>query len=166
MILGMSVHAFTVLHTFISLIAIAFGAVVAVGLIAGRRMSAFTGAFLSTTALTSITGFLFPGKLDPARIVGLLSLLVLALAIYAYYVRELAHGWRATYVSSALVALYLNCFVAVIQAFQKIPFLHVMAPNGNEAPFAITQLALLALFITLGFVSVRRFHPPVQIVVA
>jgi len=166
MILGMSIHAFTVLHTLISLIAIGFGVVVAVGLVTGRRMDAFTGAFLFTTALTSITGFLFPGKIDPARIVGIISLLVLALAIYAWYFRELAHGWRATYVSAALVAFYLNCFVAVTQTFQKIPFFHALAPKGNEPPFAIAQLALLVVFIVLGFLAVRRFPPPVQIVVA
>ena len=158
MILGMSLATFTLLHVVISLVGIASGLIVVYGFIAGKRLDIWTAVFLLTTVLTSATGFLFPFKhLLPSHIVGILSLLVLAVAIVARYPRHLEGGWRRTYVVCAMVALYLNCFVLVVQCFLKVAALHALAPNGNEPPFLIAQIALLAIFVLLTIVSARRF---------
>jgi len=158
MILGMSLSTFTFLHVVISLVGIASGLIVVYGFIAGKRLDIWTALFLLTTVLTSATGFLFPFKhLLPSHIVGGLSLLVLAVAIVARYSRHLEGGWRRIYVVCAMVALYLNCFVLVVQCFLKVPALHALAPNGNEPPFLIAQLALLAVFVLLTIVAARRF---------
>ncbi|HEY0342902.1 MAG TPA: hypothetical protein VGC34_19015 [Steroidobacteraceae bacterium] len=163
MIIGMSTATFTLLHVIISLIGIFTGLVVAAGLWTGTRLNSWTGIFLLTTVLTSVTGFMFPVPgLDPARVVGSISLVVLAIAILGYYVYHLAGAWRWIYVTTALVSLYLNCFVAVVQSFQKIPALHALAPKGNEPPFVAAQVTLMLAFIVIGIVSVRRFHPTAQ----
>ena len=160
MILGMSIGTFTLLHVIISLVGIATGLVVAAGLCNGKRLNGWTGVFLVTTVLTSATGFLFPGTgFDPARVVGVISLVVLAVAILAFYTYHVAGAWRWIYVTTALIALYLNCFVAVVQSFQKIPALHALAPKGTEAPFVAAQATLMLAFIIVGIVSVKRFHP-------
>jgi len=118
------------------------------------------GLFLLTTVLTDVTGFMFPvAGLDPARIVGIISLVALAIAILAFYAYHVAGAWRWIYVTTAVFSLYLNCFVAVVQSFQKIPALHALAPKGNEPPFGVAQGALLLVFIVIGVVSLRRFHP-------
>lgn len=161
MILGMSVALFTQLHVIISLIGIAAGVIVAFGLVTNRRFSQWTALFLVTTILTSVTGFLFHSKaIGPPHVVGAISLVVLAVATYARYARHLTGAWRGACVVTALLALYLNAFVGVVQAFQKLPALHQLAPNGSEPPFAIAQLVLLAAFVLLGYRSLRRFHPP------
>ncbi len=160
MIFGMSVAAFTALHTAISLVAIAAGLALLPALLGSRRAGGLTGFFLATTILTSVTGFMFPLKaIGPPHVVGAISLVVLALALVALYGRKLAGGWRTAYVVSALVALYLNCFVAVVQAFQKIPALNALAPKGTEPPFAAAQGALLIVFVVLGFLAVKRYRP-------
>jgi hypothetical protein len=151
------VTTYTLIHVVLSLVGIASGLVVVLGLIAGKRLRLSNALFLGTTAATSITGYGFPfDHLLPSHIVGAVSLIVLALAIYAYYVRHLAGRWRVTYVISAVAALYFNCFVLVVQAFLKVPALNALAPTQSEPPFAIAQLAVLALFIVLGFLAVRR----------
>jgi len=167
MILGMSTGAFTLLHVAISLIAIACGVVVTIGLWRAQRVPLWTAAFLVTTVATSVTGFLFHSKsFGPPHVVGVISLLILALALVALYGYRLTGAWRWIYVAGALAAFYLNVFVAVVQAFQKLPFLNALAPKGSEPPFAITQLLVLAGFIALGVIAARRFHPgepaPVQ----
>jgi hypothetical protein len=159
MIIGLSTATFTLLHVIISLIGIFTGLVVAAGLWSGKRLDSWAGVFLLTTVLTDITGFMFPGALDPARIVGIISLVALAIAILAFYAYHVAGAWRWIYVSTALFSLYLNCFVAVVQSFQKIPALHALAPKGNEPPFAVAQGALLLVFVVIGVVCLRRFHP-------
>lgn len=156
MIIGMSVATFTLLHVIISLVGIATGLVVAAGLLKGKRLDSWTGVFLLTTVLTSVTGFMFPGTgLDPARVVGVISLVVLAIAILAFYAYHLAGAWRWIYVTTALIALYLNCFVAVVQSFQKIPALHTLAPQGSEPPFVAAQATLMLAFIIVGVVTLR-----------
>jgi hypothetical protein len=160
MILGLSVGAFTLLHVFISLVAIASGVLVLIGMLGAQRMSLMTGVVLVTTILTSATGFLFRSKaIGPPHIVGVISLVVLAVALLALYGRKLAGAWRATYVICALVALWFNVFVLIVQAFQKVAFLNALAPKGSEPPFLVAQLAMLVLFIILGWQAVRRFHP-------
>jgi hypothetical protein len=168
MILGMSLATFTQFHVIISLIAIISGIVVALGMLGARLMPGMTSLFLITTVATSVTGFMFEtpadaprviGSLDPAKIIGLISLIVLALGILALYVYKLAGAWRGTYVVSAMIALYFNCFVLVVQSFQKIAFFHALAPTQKEPPFAVAQGVLLILFIGLGIAAFKKFRP-------
>jgi uncharacterized membrane protein SirB2 len=157
---GLPTHLFLQIHVALSLIGIVAGLVVLYGLLAGRAFGGWTALFLLTTILTNVTGFpLPPFGLDPPRMVGILSLILLAIAVGAYYVFHLSGAWRWVYVVTAMVALYLNCFVAVIQSFAKIPSLHALAPTQSEPPFLTAQIVLLILFIVLGFLSVRKFHP-------
>ena len=160
MILGMSLSTFTTLHVIISLIGIVTGLVVLLGMLGGRQLGSWTAIFLATTVLTSATGFLFPfNKLLPSHVVGIISLAVLAIALLALYGLHLAGAWRWIYVAAAVLALYLNVFVGVVQAFQKLAFLQPFAPTQSEPPFLVAQLVVLAIFLALGFLGVRRFHP-------
>jgi len=160
MILGMSVAAFTLFHVALSLIGIAAGFLVVGGLFSSNRLPALTAIFLFTTIATSVTGFLFHSvAIGPPHIVGAISLVVLTFTVLALYVFRLAGRWRAVYVSTAIVALYLNTFVGVVQAFQKIPALNVLAPKGNEPPFAIAQGLVFVTFVVIGVLAVKKFHP-------
>lgn len=161
MTLGLSLPAFTALHVAISLIAIAAGLVAFYGMATGRRLDIWTAIFLAATVLTSVTGFMFPGvKVGPAFIFGVISLVVLAAAIAGRYVYHLAGAWRLTYVIGALVALYLNVVVLIVQSFQKLPVLNALAPTQSSEPaFLGTQLAVLAAFLVCGALAARRFHP-------
>jgi hypothetical protein len=159
MILGMSLATFTSLHTALSLIGIVSGLVVVYGMLSGKAVEKWTNLFLLTTVLTSATGFLFPVEhILPSHIVGTISLVVLAGALLARYAFHLAGGWRKTFVFTAMIALYLNCFVLVVQLFLKVPSLHAMAPKGQEPPFLISQLVLLALFIGLTIKAAKGFR--------
>ena len=160
MILGMSTSAFTLFHVVVSLIGIVTGIIVAVAMLGSKTTNGWTAIFLATTALTSITGFLFPSdKVLPSHIVGAVSLVVLIIAIVALYGYRLARSWRWIYVVSALVALYLNVFVLVAQAFLKVAILHALAPTQSDPGFIIAQLIVLAVFVVLGIRAVRHFHP-------
>lgn len=155
----MILHIYTIFHTVLSLVGIATGFVVLFGLLARKRLDGWTKWFLITTAATTVTGFFFPFHgLTPAINLGILSTIVLAVAIYARYAKHLAGAWRWIYVVSALVALYFNVFVLIVQSFQKIPALHAMAPAQTEPPFAITQLVALVLFVILIVIGVIRFR--------
>lgn len=159
MVLGMSLSTFTLLHVIISLAGIGSGFIVVFGLLNSKRLDGWTAIFLTTTVLTSVTGFLFPfEKLLPSHILGTLSLIVLAIAIFARYGRHMVGAWRGTYVVTAAIALYFNCFVAVVQAFAKIPALHALAPTQKEPPFAIAQLVVLAIFVWITWRATKRFH--------
>jgi len=159
MILGMTTSAFTFVHVLLSLVGIGSGLVVVSGLLAGKRLAGWTALFLVTTVATSVTGFLFPfHELLPSHKVGILSLIVLAVAILARYAFRLAGTWRLIYVIGTVVALYLNVFVAVFQAFLKIPALKALAPTQKEPPFLAAQLAVLLIFAVLAIFSVKRFH--------
>jgi hypothetical protein len=160
MILGLSVPAFTTLHVIISLIGILAGLVALFAMIANKWLNAVTGLFLATTVLTSVTGFFFHSKaIGPPHVVGVISLIVLAAALYALYGRKLEGVWRPTYLITATLALYLNCFVGVVQAFQKIGPLNALAPKGSEPPFLAAQGLTLLIFAGLGYLAVRRYHP-------
>jgi|SRR5271165_882236 len=160
MTLGLSLSAFTLLHVIISLAGLGSGFVVVWGFFNDKRLDGWTAIFLTTTVLTSVTGFMFPFEgFKPSYVLASLSLVVLAIAIYARYSRHMAGSWRGTYVITAAVALYFNCFVAVVQAFAKIPALHELAPKGSEPPFLIAQLVVLAIFIWLTYRAARRFQP-------
>lgn len=152
------------LHVGVSLIGIVTGLVVLYGLLSGRASPGWTAVFLATTILTSVSGFpLPPFGFDPPRVVGTLSLVLLALAVAGFYVFRLSGIWRTVYVITATAALYLNCFVAVVQSFQKLGPLHALAPTQSEPPFLVAQVVVLAFFVICGFLSVRRFHPVAQL---
>jgi hypothetical protein len=160
MVLGMSLETFTLLHVIISLIGITTGLVIAYGFLTNKRMDGLTHLFLETTALTSITGFMFPfHEVTPGIILGVISVAVLIPTYFARYAFKLAGSWRWIYVAGAVAALYFNVFVLIVQSFAKIPALHALAPTQKEPPFAITQGIMLAGFLVLGVLSVRRFHP-------
>lgn len=157
MSLGLSV--LTAIHVLISLIGIAAGFVVMFGWLTGRRLDGWTTAFLSTTILTSVTGFFFPyHHFLPSHALGIITLVVSPIACYALYSRRLAGGWRHTYVITASIALYLNVFVLVAQLFMKVPALKALAPTGKEGPFKAAQLAVLILFVVLTTFSAIRFR--------
>jgi hypothetical protein len=164
MILGMSTSAFTWVHVVLSLTGIFSGVIVLFAMIGAKRLNGWTALFLATTVLTSVTGFFFPrDHVLPSHIVGVLSLVVLLVTILALYAYRLADSWRWIYVVGAVAALYFNVFVGVVQAFQKLAFLQPLAPTQSEPPFLITQLLVLTLFIVLGIVAVRSFHPETRV---
>lgn len=153
---------FTLAHVALSLVGLFAGAVVVAGFLSARRLDGWTATFLATTVATSVTGFGFPvDHLLPSHVVGLISLVVLAAALFARYARNLAGAWRWIYVVTATVALYLNTFVAIVQAFLKIPVLTAIAPTQSEPPFLIAQTAALIVFVVLGIAAAAKFRPDV-----
>jgi hypothetical protein len=159
MILGMS-SSFTFIHVALSLVGIASGFVVVAGMLESRRLDAWTLVFLGTTVATSVTGFGFArDRVLPSHVVGVISLVFLALATLALYVFALRGRWRGIYVVSAVVALYLNVFVLIVQAFEKVPALRALAPTQSDPPFAIVQGLALLVLAAIGVAAVRRFHP-------
>jgi len=151
--------AFTAFHVLLSLVGIAGGFVAVFGLIGGRWLGLWMSVFLWTTISTSVTGFMFPFKgITPGIVLGIISLVVLAISLVALYSRKLAGGWRTTFVISAVMALYFNFFVLIAQSFGKIPALHALAPTESEGPFKVAQLTALILFVVLGFLATRNFR--------
>jgi hypothetical protein len=160
MMLGMSLSTFTLVHVVISLVGIGSGLIVVYGFLTGKRLDGMTALFLATTALTSITGFMFPFEhLLPSHKVGMLSLVILAVAIPARYVFHMAGHWRWIYVVGAVLALYFNVFVLVAQSFMKVSALKAMAPTQTEPPFVVVQVTVLVIFLGLGFFAVRKPLP-------
>jgi len=163
MIIGLSIENFTILHVIISLVAIVSGLVVLGGMLRASRLPGWTALFLVTTILTSVTGFMFPiNGLTPGIVIGLLSIVILAVALMALYLKHLSGAWRWIYVTTALVALYFNVFVLIVQSFQKVPALQKLAPTQSEPPFQIAQGVVLLAFLILGTMAVRRFRPVPQ----
>jgi hypothetical protein len=160
MILGMSLSSFTFVHTALSLVGIFAGLIVLFGLFSSKRLEGWTAVFLFTTVLTSVTGFFFPvDRILPSHVVGVISLVVLAVTLAALYLYRLAGRWRGLYVATAVFALYLNVFVGVVQAFGKVPFLKALAPTQKDLPFIVAQGVVLLIFVYLGIKAVRFFHP-------
>jgi hypothetical protein len=165
MILGMSLSTFVTVHVIISLVGIVAGFIVMFGMLGSNRMPGLTAIFLLLTILTSATGFLIPPlvseKLLPSHMIGVLSLILLAIACYALYGQKLSGSWRWIFVVTALLAQYFNVFVLVIQSFLKIGPLHALAPSvpPSEPPFAIAQGIVLVFFIIVIIGAIRRFHP-------
>jgi hypothetical protein len=160
MILGLSTPTFTLVHVVLSLIGIVSGAIVVVGMVGAKRLEGWTALFLVTTVATSVTGFFFhSANFGAPHVVGVVSLVVLAIVVLALYASGLAGPWRWLYVAGAVLALYLNVFVGVVQAFQKLPFLQPLAPTQSEPPFLVAQLVVMAVFVVLGIVAVKRFRP-------
>jgi hypothetical protein len=153
------ITTFTLIHVVLSLVGIFAGLVVAGGFVAGKRLDGWTGVFLVSTVLTNATGFGFPFvSLLPSHIVGVLSLIVLAVVIAARYWKHLAGRWHGVFVVGAVLALYLNVFVLLAQLFLRLPALIVAAPTQKEPPFLVTQLIVLALFIWLGQAARRGYR--------
>lgn len=158
MIFGMTY--FTFFHVLLSLIGIASGLIVALGLLASRRLDGLTAVFLITTVLTSITGFLFPiHGITPGIVIGILSLIALAIAIFARYSKKMAGAWRGTYVVTAMIALWFNVFVLIVQLFEKVPALHAIDPTHSGPPFKVTQVVVLLVFVFLTIAAAIKFHP-------
>lgn len=154
--MGLSTSTFTTVHVVFGLLVIFSGSIVVRGMIEAKRREGWTTFFLLMTGATSFTGFIFhASSFGPPQVIGVISLVTLAVAILARYGYHLEGAWRWTYVASAVLALYLNVFVGVVQAFQKVPFL---APPQSE-PFLITQIIVLVIFVALGGVAMVRFHP-------
>jgi hypothetical protein len=159
MVLGMSLRTYTQIHVAISLIGIGSGLIVVFGMFGGKLLRGWNALFLLTTILTSVTGFGFPVEhLLPSHIVGIISLVVLAIALVALYVFHLAGGWHRTYAICAVVALYFNVFVLVVQRFLKVPALHALAPEGKEPPFLVAQLIVMAILIGLGVGAAKKYR--------
>lgn len=160
MIIGLSIHTFTIVHVLITLIAIVSGLVVVFGMLGAHRWSLWTSLFLVTTILTSVTGFMFPiHGFTPALGTGAVSIVVLAVAVFALYLRDLAGAWRWTYVAAAVLALYLNVLVLIVQSFQKISLLHALSPTQSEPPFLIAQVGALVAFVAIGIAAIAKFRP-------
>jgi len=162
MMLGLSLSSFAIIHVIISLVAIASGLVVMFGLLGSRRMPASTTIFLVFSILTSATGFMFPAtRLLTSHIIGMVSLVLLAAACIALYAMRLRGPWRAVYVLTALISLYLNVFVLLVQGFLKIPLLHdlVLGNPPNGPAFAIIQGLVLMFFVVAIVGAWWRFKP-------
>ena len=159
MIIGLSIATFTLVRVAITLIAILSGLIVLFGLLRSRRLDGLTDIFLIFTVLTDVTGFMFPfHSLTPAFNLGIISSVVLIPTLIARYAFGMTGWWRGIYVIGAALSLYFNCFVLVVQAFQKVPVLHALTPKGNEPPFAIAQGLILLFFMVVGFLAYRRFR--------
>jgi hypothetical protein len=158
--MGMSLTTFTILHVLISLIGIVAGPVAMIGWLNSDPSRIPTAIFLATTILTSVTGFLFTfTKLLPSHIVGIISLVMLAIATLALYGRRLSGIWRPIFAVTAMLSLYLNVFVLIVQAFLKIPPLKVLAPTQTEPAFLVAQGSAFLLFIVLAILTTVRFRP-------
>jgi hypothetical protein len=147
----MILNVLTVVHVVLSLAGIGSGVVAIYALLKAKTSGRWTQAFLATTAATSISGFLFPFHgVTPAQILGVLSLVVLIIASLSVYRHHLQGAWRRTFAITAVIALYFNVFVLVVQLFRKVPALEAMAPTQSEPPFQISQLAVLLVFAAIG----------------
>jgi len=158
--LGMNLTTFTLLHVLISLVGIVAGLIAMIGWLKSDPSRIPTAIFLAATILTSVTGFLFPfTKLLPSHIVGIISLVMLAFAAFALYVRRVSGFWRPIYTITAVLSLYLNVFVLLVQAFLKIPLLKAWAPTGTEPAFLVAQGTIFLLFLALAILTTVRFRP-------
>jgi hypothetical protein len=152
--------AFTLFHTALSLIQLVSGIIVVFALMGSRDGGPWMPTYLVSGIATSVTGFMFPvSAFLPSHAFGILSLVLFAIILLARYKLHLAGAWRWIFTASLVLTVYLDAFVAVVQAFLKIPSLHALAPNGSEPPFAIAQGILLVLFIAFGIIASRSYHP-------
>jgi hypothetical protein len=156
----MILQIYTILHVLISLVAIFAGFVVAFGMLSDKRLDGWTKWFLIAAIATTLTGFLFPFHgVTPATVLGIITVPALAITIYARYSRRLAGAWRWIYIVGAVMSLYFNLLVLVVQAFEKVPALHGIAPTQTESPCKVTQLVVLIVSSLMAIVAVVRFRP-------
>jgi hypothetical protein len=157
--------AFTLFHTALSLVQLVSGIIVVIGLVASRVSAPWFWIYLVSAIATSATGFGFPvDKFLPSHAFGIISLVLLLLVILARYTFHLAGAWRWIYAVGLVITVYLDAFVAIVQAFLKIPSLHALAPNGSEPPFAIAQGILFVIFVVLAIAAAKRFRPETTVV--
>jgi len=167
----MLLKIFTDAHVLISLVGIFSGFVVLYGFMTANHFDGWTSLFLWTTVLTSVTGFLFPiHGFTPALGVVIVSMVVLAIALFALYGRHLTGAWRWIYVVTALTALWFNVFVLIVQSFEKVLLLNPAAPQfGPPFPepvnshFAIAQAAALAVIVVFGLIAAFKFRPGLRL---
>jgi hypothetical protein len=154
------IAALTLFHVIVSLIAIAAGIVLAHGLITRKRYDRWTLIFMVTTAVTVLTGFVFPyNGFTPGIGVGIICVLIFIPTALARYRFAMAGIWRPIFVVGALALFYFNCLVFVVQSFQKIPPLNALAPTGGEPIIGAVQAVVFIAFLIVGFFSIRRFRP-------
>lgn len=158
MIYGLTTFAWV--HTILSLVGLVAGLVVVVGLLGSKKLGGWTALYLASAVATNVTGFGFPfDRFQDSHWVGVISLVVLAAAILARYVFRFAGAWRWIYALGAVLGLYFLVFVGIAQLFKKVPALAAMAPTLSEPPFAITQLAVTAIFVVLAIAAAIKFRP-------
>jgi len=171
MIVGVSIATFTIIHVVITLTAIATGFVVMFAMLGSNRVPGWTAIFLLFTVLTSVTGFMFPiSGFSPALAVGAISIVLLAVALFTLYAKNLAGTSRWLYVVTALASLYLNVFVLIVQSFEKVKILNPLAPQvgppftgATNTQFAIAQGVALLFFIVVGIAALIRFRPGLRL---
>lgn len=148
---------FTILHILISLIALISGVRLTIGFSKGTDPNATRLIFLVSTAANLLTGFLFPFHgVTPAIVIGALNTVILVGTVVASGRRRRSQFWAVTYIVGALALLYFNFLVFIVQSFQKVPFLHAIAPVGNEPPIIILQGLLFVVAIAAGYLCLRR----------
>jgi hypothetical protein len=163
MILDLSTFAW--IHTVLSLVALISGIVVVIELLGSRLPGTWTTVYLASAVATSATGFGFQGvSFGASHWVGVMSLVALAAAILAHYVFHFVGAWRWLYAVSIVLGLYLLVFVAIAQAFKKVPALRAMAPTLSELPFAYAQVVALVPFVALVIAAARIFRPDATMV--
>ncbi len=139
---------FTVVHVVISLVAIVTGFIAMAQMLQDHTSNTVTGTFLSMTLLTSLSGFGFPAaQITPAHVFGVMSMALLATAFIALYVRRAMGVWKMTYILTAVLSQYLNVVVLIVQSFQKLSPLRVIAPP--DAPLSIV---LVQTTVAIGFI--------------
>jgi hypothetical protein len=170
MIAGLSLEAFTVIHVLITFVAIGTGFPVVFGLIGSHRLPKTTAIFWVFTVLTSVTGFMFflsPSVrgFSPATATGVLAAIVFLFGLFALYVKYLYGAWRWVYVVAAVMSLYLNVFVLIVQTFEKVKLINPAAPmvgppfaEPQQFQFAVSQIAVLVIFVMLGIVGAIKFR--------
>jgi hypothetical protein len=147
--------AFTWFHTILSLIMLVSGIVVTFGMIGGKRCEGWMGIYLVTAVLTNATGFGFTPvtPLMPSHYVGILSLVLLAIALLARYAFHLAGAWRAIFAVMIVLTVYFDAFVFVVQIFRKVPGL-----GGDQGPvFGAVQGVVFVVFLVLTILAARRY---------
>jgi hypothetical protein len=143
-------------HAAVSLVAIVSGLVAIMGHIRGAVRPRGTALFLVTAIATSATGLGLPpgaiGGTFEAAWIGLAVLGIMLVALFGFGARGV---WRPVYTVGLLFSMLLLVFAGVAQAFLKIPVLHALAPQLNEAPFIAAEVAAVALFLALGILALR-----------
>jgi hypothetical protein len=160
-VLGLDLSTFTTVHVILCVVALASGLIVSIGLLGSKRLDGLTGLYLVSNILANATGFGFPfEKLLPSHILAIITLVVLLIAVLARYAFHLAGASRWIFAVCAVLGVYFQVFVLIVQAFAKLPGLHALAPTQTEPPFAIAQGVALVIFVIWAIVAAIRFHPP------
>jgi hypothetical protein len=161
MVLSISAETYTFLHVMIGLVGIGLGLVVMFRILTGRRLYRLPPLFFVATLTAILTGFGFPQTcLLPTHIIGILSIVVLAVTIPACCVFHREGVWRDVFVIGSATTLYLSIFVFLMKVLLKFPALHALAPTQRQKcpPFLISQFIILALFVAVTNLAIKKFH--------